>query len=172
MTTSRIPHDLSECDRELIEHLSSHVESEKQMIGLYDALAHDDHPYVAYVANLIAEDEARHHRLFLEWIETIKALAELRDAPDGIPHVDYHPVPHETIAMVDSLLKFEKEDLAASRKLRREIHDVRTSTLWGMLVELVIADTNKHITVLKFLRARLAEREVSGSKVSGIKARA
>ena len=40
MTASRIPHDLSECDRELIEHLSNHVESEKQMIGLYDALAH------------------------------------------------------------------------------------------------------------------------------------
>ncbi len=131
------------------------------MIGLYDALAHDDHPYVAYVAELIAEDEARHHRLFLEWIETIKALAELREAPEGIPHVDYRPVPPETIAMVDRLLKFERKDLAESRKLQREIHNVRTSTLWGMLVELVIADTKKHIKVLKFLRDRLAEREVS-----------
>jgi hypothetical protein len=161
MTTSRIPHDLSEVDRALIEHLSSHVESEKEVIGLYDALAHDDHPYVAFIADLIGEDEARHHRLFIEWIETIKALAELRDAPDGIPHVDYHPVPPETIAMVDRLLEFEQEDLAASRSLRREIRGVRTSTLWGMLVELVIADTKKHIKVLKFLRARLAEREVS-----------
>ena len=161
MTTTRIPHDLSEPDRALIDHLTSHVESEKEMMGLYDALAHDEHPYVAYVANLIAEDEARHHRLFLEWIETIKALAELRDAPDGIPHVDYRPVPPETIAMVDRLLKFEKADLATSQSLRREIRDVRTSTLWGMLVELVIADTKKHITVLKFLRARLAERKIS-----------
>jgi rubrerythrin len=160
MTTSRIPHDLSEVDRVLIEHLSSHVESEKEMVGLYDALAHDDHPYVAYIAELIAEDEARHHRLFLEWIETIKALAELREAPDGIPHIDYQPVPPGTIAMVDKLLKFEQSDLAASRKLRREIHDVRTSTLWGMLVELVIADTKKHIKVLKFLRDRLEEREI------------
>jgi hypothetical protein len=161
MTTSRIPHDLSEVDRALIEHLSSHVETEKEMEGLYEALAHDDHPYVSYVAELIAEDEARHHRLFLEWIETIKALAELRDAPDGIPHIDYHPVPPETIAMVNRLLKFEEADLAASRSLRREIRNVRTSTLWGMLVELVIADTKKHIKVLKFLRDRLEEREVS-----------
>lgn len=163
MTTSRIPHDLSEVDRALIEHLDSHVESEKEVIGLYEALAHDDHPYVAFIADLIGEDEARHHRLFIEWIETIKALAELRDAPDGIPHVDYHPVPAETIAMVDRLLEFEQEDLAASRSLRREIRGVRTSTLWGMLVELVIADTKKHIKVLKFLRARLAEREVAGA---------
>ncbi|MDP9464288.1 MAG: hypothetical protein M3P52_06670 [Actinomycetota bacterium] len=88
MTISRIPHDLSECDRELIGHLDAHVESEKEVIDLYEALAHDEHPYVSFIAELIGEDEARHHRLFIEWIETIKALAELRDAPDGIPHVD------------------------------------------------------------------------------------
>jgi rubrerythrin len=161
MTTSRIPHDLSECDRQLIEHLGAHVESEKEVIGFYEALAHDDHPYVAFIAELISEDEARHHRLFLEWIETIKALAELREAPDGIPHVDYHPVDPQTIIMVDRLIAFEEEDLATTRNLRREIRSVRTSTLWGMLVEFLIADTKKHIKVLKFLRARLGEREVS-----------
>ncbi|MDP9464287.1 MAG: hypothetical protein M3P52_06665 [Actinomycetota bacterium] len=61
--------------------------------------------------------------------------------------------------MVDRLLAFEEADLAASRKLRHEIRSVRTSTLWGMLVEFLIADTKKHIKMLKFLRARLAERE-------------
>ena len=99
--------------------------------------------------------------MFEEWIETIKALAELRDAPDGIPHVDFRPVPPETIEMVERLLDFEEADLATTRDLRRQIRDVRTSTLWGMLVDLVIADTKKHIKVLKFLRARLEEREVS-----------
>lgn len=159
MTTSGIPYDLSECDRELIEHLGTHVESEKEVIDLYEALSHDEHPYVAFIADLIGEDEARHHRLFLEWIETIKALAELRDAPDGIPHVDYHHVAPETISIVDRLLAFEVEDLATTRNLRREIRSVRTSTLWGMLVEFLIADTKKHIKVLKFLRARLVERQ-------------
>ena len=162
MTMSRIPHDLSEYDRRLIEHLDEHVTAEKEVIDLYDALAHDEHPYVAFIAELIGEDEARHHRLFIEWIETIKALAELRDAPDGIPHVDYHPVDAETIHLVDKLLDFEEADLAAAKKLRHEIRSVRTSTLWGMLMELVIADTKKHIKVLKFLRDRLSERSVIG----------
>ena len=134
------------------------------MIDLYESLAHDEHPYVAFIAELIGEDEARHHRLFLEWIETITALAELRDAPDGIPHVDYHHVSAETISMVERLLAFEEEDLATTRKLRREIKSVRTSTLWGMLVEFLIAGTKKHIKVLKFLRARLIERESSELK--------
>ena len=133
MTSSRVPHDLSECDRALIDHLNAHVESEKEVIDLYEALAHDEHPYVRFVAELIGEDEARHHRLFEEWIETIKALAELRDAPDGIPHVDFRPVPPETIEMVERLLKFEEADLATTRDLRRQIRDVRTSTLWGMV---------------------------------------
>jgi len=161
MTTSRIPHDLSEVDRVLIGHLESHVAAEQEVIELYDALANDPHPYVSYIANLIGEDEARHHRLFEEWIETIKALAELRDAPDTIPHVDYQPVSADTIDMVDRLLDFEEDDLIEARKLRHEIRDVRNSTLWGMLVELMIADTKKHIKVLKFLRERLAERRVA-----------
>ena len=131
-----------------------------EVIELYEALAHDDHPYVSFVAELIGEDEARHHRLFTEWIETIKSLAELREASDGIPHVDYHPVAASTIDMVERLLEFEEADLAATRQLRREIRDVRNSTLWGMLTELLVADTKKHIKMLKFLRARLSEREV------------
>jgi hypothetical protein len=159
MTTSGIPYDLSECDRALIEHLNAHVDSEKEMIGLYDSLSDDEHPYVSFIAQLIGDDEARHHRLFVEWIETIKALGELRDAPNGIPHVDHHRVDPQTIKMVDRLLAFEEEDLAASRNLRREVRGVRTSTLWGVLVEIVIADTRKHIKVLKFLRARLVERK-------------
>ena len=53
MTSSRVPHDLSECDRTLIDHLNAHVESEKEVIDLYEALAHDEHPYVRFVAELI-----------------------------------------------------------------------------------------------------------------------
>ena len=87
-------------------------------------------------------------------------MAELRNAPDGIPHVDYHPVDPETIHLVDKLLAFEQADLEAAKKLRHEIRSVRTATLWSMLIELVIADTKKHIKVLKFLRARLGERGV------------
>src|SRR4051812_583228 len=99
MTSRRIPHDLGEFDRALIEHLDSHVAAEQEVIDLYAALANDEHPYVAYIAELIGEDEARHHRLFSEWIETITALAELRSSPDAIPHVDYRAVSPETVAM-------------------------------------------------------------------------
>ncbi|HEY7628401.1 MAG TPA: hypothetical protein VH761_15115 [Ilumatobacteraceae bacterium] len=162
MTTSRIPHDLSEYDRVLIEHLADHVNSETEMIELYDVLERDDHPYVSFIARLIGDDEARHHRLFSEWIETIKALAELREAEDGIPHVDYQPVDPETIVMVERLLEFEENDLSETKKLRHELRSVRNSTLWGILVELVMADTKKHIKLLKFLRARLIERSAHG----------
>lgn len=160
MTTTRLPHDLSEFDRELIGHLETHVESEKGVIELYDTLADDEHPYVAFVAKMIGEDEARHHRLFVDWIESIKALAELRQVADGIPHVDHHAVDPETVVLVDRLLAFERQDLAAARSLRHEIREVKTSTLWGLLMDVVIADTKKHIHLLKFLSDRLAEREM------------
>ena len=161
MATSRVPHDLSQFDRDLIHHLEAHVESEKEVIRLYDTLSYDEHPYVAFLAQMIREDEARHHRLFLEWIETITSMAELRDTSDGIPHIDRQSVSPDTIHMVKRLIAFEEEDLEVTRKLRHEIRGVRTSTLWGVLAEVLIADTKKHITMLRFLLDRLNERQSS-----------
>ena len=158
MTMAHIPHDLGELDRELIQHLFSHVEAEKEVLKLYDELSYNEHPYVAFLAGLIREDEARHHQLFLNWIETIKALAELRDSPDAIPHLDRRPVDVDTVRSVQRLLAFEEEDLGALKSLRKEIHDLRTSTLWGAIVDYLTADTRKHIKMLEFLTDRLDER--------------
>jgi hypothetical protein len=164
MNSTGIPYDLSEVDRELIHHLGTHVDSEQEVLDLYQRLSSNDHPYIAFIAGLIGEDETRHHRLFLDWIETIKALAELRDSPDAIPHLDRRPVDLDTVDSVKRLLAFEEEDLVAVKRLRREVHDVRNTTLWGALVDYLIADTKKHIKMLHFLLARIDERHAEAGQ--------
>jgi len=153
--TKQVPVGLGVKDRVLYEHLQNHIEAESGMEDLYDSLAGTGHPYITFLANLIGEDEARHHRLFQEWMEAIRASAELTEAEDGIPPIDRKPVTPETMALVDRLLEFEKADLAAVKKLRKDISDVAETTLWGALLESLEADTKKHIGILKFLKRQL-----------------
>lgn len=137
----------------LYSHLENHIQAEAGMEDLYETLAATGHPYITFLANLIGEDEARHHRLFQEWMESIRAMATL-DKP-GIPALDRTPVNAETMALVDRLLQFEKADLTAVKALRKEIGDMVDTTVWGALIESLIADTNKHIGMLKFIKKHL-----------------
>ena len=86
-------------------------------------------------------------------MESIRAMATL-DKP-GIPALDRAPVNPETAALVDRLLQFEKADLVAVKALRKEIGDMADTTVWGALIETLIADTNKHIGMLKFIKKHL-----------------
>jgi hypothetical protein len=159
MATTKTPSGLggtnpSGSERVLYAHLENHIQAESGMEDLYDTLASTDHPYITFLANLIGEDEARHHRLFQEWMESIKAMAVL-ETPRGLPAIDRQPVNAETIALVDRLLQFEKADLVAVKKLKKEIGDMVDTTIWGALIETLIADTNKHINILKFVKKHL-----------------
>jgi hypothetical protein len=159
MASTKTPSGLSgtnpsASDRVLYAHLENHIQAESGMEDLYDTLAGTGHPYITFLANLIGEDEARHHRLFQEWMESIKAMAVL-DMSKGIPALDRAPVTAETIALVDRLLQFEKADLTAVKKLRKEIADMVDTTVWGALIETLIADTQKHIGILKFIKRHL-----------------
>ena len=143
--------DPSPSDRVLYAHLENHIQAESGMEDLYETLAATSHPYITFLANLIGEDEARHHRLFREWMESIRAMATL-DTSKGLPPIGRQPVSAETLALVDRLIQFEKADLASVRQLRKEISDMVDTTVWGALLETLVADTQKHIGILKFIK--------------------
>ena len=157
-TTTNVPAGLSVSERVLYEHLEHHVHAESGMMDLYNTLAATGHPYIPFLADLIGEDEARHHRLFGEWMEAIRTMAVLGAPTKGLPAVDHTKVTPETVALVDRLLEFEKADLTAVKQLRKEITDLRDTTIWGALLETLIADTEKHIGILKFVKRQLKPR--------------
>ena len=157
-TTSHRQIGLSTSEQVLYEHLENHVQAESGMMDLYDTLAATGHPYITFLADLIGEDEARHHRLFGEWMEAIKTMATLGDTSKGMPAIDRTPITPETIALVDRLIGFEKADLTAVKQLRKEIGDMTETTLWGALLETLVADTQKHIGILKFVKKQLKAR--------------
>jgi hypothetical protein len=45
----------------------------------------------------------------------------------------------------------EEQDRRELKRLRRQLRDVKDTTLWDLLVELMERDTERHIAILRFV---------------------
>ncbi len=54
--------------------------------------------------------------------------------------------------LTDQLVRREQEDLGELKKLQRTVRDLKDTTLWSLLVNLMRHDTEKHIDMLRFVR--------------------
>jgi rubrerythrin len=146
------PVGLSVWEQELYNVLREHVRSESQVLDRYENLADTASGHVRFLIELIAEDEARHHTLYEQWAETIKAMPFIAEPDDGVPDLKPERDPARLLAAIDDLLAFEKQDADQLKKLDKKLKDVRETTIWPLLVELMALDTRKHIRILEFLR--------------------
>lgn len=158
-TAEQPPVGLSVSDAALYQHLVEHIESESGLIAEYERLIGSPSAYVSFLAGLIAEDERRHHGLYEDWIESLKAIAELQFA--GLPPVITQHDAHDLVATTERLLEFEKNDSQELKALEKQIKGVKDTTLWGLVIEIMRMDTEKHIRILEFIRDQ-AKRKVSG----------
>ena len=143
---------LSTWERALYGHLMDHVKGEAAMVDRYDQLAINETGHVRFLLELIADEEVRHHALYQRWADTIKAQGVFAEPPDAVPDLVREADPTALMAAVDELIEFEKDDARQLRELDRELADVRKTTVWPLLVQLMEMDTQKHITVLRFLK--------------------
>lgn len=139
----------SVADRDLVALISRHGREEAARLERYEALADEASPAMRYLVELVVEDERRHHRL----------LAEIADAIAwGTVEHQGTPVPRAGTAGADAALVREAKALLASEKAdRRELRRLRrhlrhfTGTLWPLLVDVMLCDTNKHVRILEFV---------------------
>jgi rubrerythrin len=105
-----------------------------------------------YLVNLLVEDEHRHHRFFNELASSLKSEAELSGVEPVIPRLDLRLVDSaDLLATTRRLLEHERSDAAELKRLHKELHDLQDTTLWGLLVEVMQRDTEKHIAILRFV---------------------
>jgi rubrerythrin len=144
-------------EERLYQHFSQHVAEEKDLIDAYRALAErTDSKAFGYLARLIVEDEARHHRMFSELMNAVRADVEVRDVDPQVPRLGrWGSDPQAVLAATESFLRCERDDARQLRRLAKETRDFRDTTLWSLLVELMHADTDKHIRILEFVRDRV-----------------
>lgn len=155
MSTTSIP-GASVWEQQLYDHLVQHVEEELDVIRAYQQLAEQtDSPAFAYLARLILEDERRHHQLLRDLAETIRTSAELTGEPTPIPDLGMWGTDREQILEeTERYLRLEKQDNKELDALVRELHDVRDTTMWELIVRLIQQDNKKHQRILKFIRDR------------------
>ena len=152
--TERPPAGLSVWEAEVYQHLQAHLEHEAELLEAYEQLGLESgSDAVGYVVRLILEDESRHHVLITELLNTLRATVERVDeAQVPLLQGPAESPSRELAARTDELIRFEREDARALKRLIRELEPVRDTTLWVALLEAMQLDTEKHLRLLRFIR--------------------
>lgn len=147
--------------RSLADHLQWHMDSERGVLIEYEKLASEvDDERIAYLLRLIVEDERRHHRLFEEMVNWLRAETESR-ALTGPRIPTHHPQPvadadrQRLRERTDELLTFEREDMDELKDLHEVVEQVEDIAWWTVLIETMEHDTRKHIALVEFIRSTL-----------------
>lgn len=136
--------------RELVEMLARHGAEEGRILAEYQTVAESaSDPAARYLIDLIMEDERRHHRLLVE-IATAMAWETLGNVETSVPPLGWH-LDEDLIAATRKLREYEEHDRHELQALRKRLKPFEETTLWGLMVDLILLDTQKHATILKFL---------------------
>jgi hypothetical protein len=144
-------------ETELFSHLSGHAAREGAILDEYvQAAEATQSKALAYLIEILMEDERRHHRWFAELASSLEADASFSGTEPVVPRMDFHRADRVAVRDVTArLLEHEKADEKELDRLQRELKDVSGTTLWGLLVALMQRDTEKHIAVLTFVKKHL-----------------
>jgi hypothetical protein len=143
-------------EQQLYDHVSNHVATEVEILESYARLAADESisPAFRYLAELILADERRHHEMFKELAETIRRTSQL-DVEGPIPPIAGLRADRDRVVdITDRLIAVEEHDAKELKDLAKQLKDVRDTTMWALVVELMRHDTDKHLKILRFIRDR------------------
>lgn len=141
-------------EQEVYDQFLTHIKAENAILDSYRSLASDlGSRDVAYLANLILDDELRHHRLFEDLANSIRAEVDLGSSLDAVPDIPVvRPDPAALLEATDRLLELERQDARQLKELKRSVRPVAETTLWALLIETMELDTRKHIAILRHIR--------------------
>lgn len=147
------PQGASVWEAALFAHLTSHAADERGLLEEYAKAARStDSKALAFLVNLLMEDEIRHHKMFEQLARSLKTTAELSGTTPEVPDVDFQRSdPAQVLDVTRRLLARERADAQELKRLHRELRDVKDTTLWSLLVDVMRQDTEKHISILDFV---------------------
>jgi rubrerythrin len=140
-------------EADLYRLLTTHIAKERGMLEEYAAAAKTTGSHaLEYLVDLLIEDEKRHHRVFAELASSLKSESELAAEQPVVPRLDFSRRNAEAVLDASGrLLDNERDDLHELKSLKKTLRDVEDTTLWSVLVDVMIRDTEKHIALLTFV---------------------
>jgi rubrerythrin len=142
----------------LYAHLTAHGETERELLDTYrQAAEQSESAAFRYLVAMILDEELRHHRTFTELAQTLRIeVDELRDEFPVPPLGHWGFEHHRIVELTDALLEQERRDTAELEQLAGDLESVQDTNMWHLLVELMQADTAKHVHILEFIRRHAA----------------
>jgi hypothetical protein len=147
-------------DRTLYAHLTTHVRTERGLLEEYREVAEGSRSKAfRYLVDLLIEEEIRHHRVFSELAESLETTALMKAKEPVIPFMDFaQDDPAALLAATKRLLRHENEDARELKRIHRELRSMHDDSLYGLLVELMQRDTQKHLAILRFVKKHAQRR--------------
>jgi rubrerythrin len=141
----------------LIRALEAHLAAGAHDIADCQELAQESqHPVVQLLLGLIVEDEQRHHALLQRMVRRLHEEAEFSASATQtlpVPSDAQFGADEATIARLRALIRDEEEGARYLRHLARQ--DARLyDGLFGVLLETIARDSQKHAYVLRYLLRR------------------
>lgn len=143
-------------EQRLYDHISAHIDGERETLIAYQELAEStSSPAFAYLAQLILDDERRHHRMLEQLAETIRATAEMSGEPTPVPDLGFFREDRdEILRQTERFLALEEEDNRTLKAISKDLRDVRDTTMWDLVLQIIRDDNAKHRRILEFIRDR------------------
>lgn len=135
-------------ERALVEWITRHAKEEGALLERYEHVSGEStSPATRYLVDLIVEDERRHHRVLTQIAHTI-AWGSLNNPDGGVPRMIEGGGDGALVEQTRKLLATEKKDRAELRRLRRRLRTY-SGTIWPLLIDLMLLDTEKHMRILR-----------------------
>lgn len=146
---------LSEWAQELVDHLSRHMDSERDALAAYQELVERaGDPRIEQLALQILTDEIRHHQQFDEMRIGLRDEVEQR-----LPRMDRPRLTDadraELLRQTDALLALEREDVKELKRLGKRLRAVADTEWRAAVVGAMELDNRKHILLLEQIRSLL-----------------
>jgi len=140
--------------RDLVSHLEQHGSDEGELLAIYEDLVENSSDQGSrYLINLILEDERRHHRLLVEMANAM-AWGDPSVSPERATPAISRSVDADLLTLTKKLRRAEEADHRKLRRMRRRLRPFAKTTMWALIVDLMMLDTKKHATILRFLERR------------------
>ncbi|MDR3650118.1 MAG: hypothetical protein P4L20_13575 [Acidimicrobiales bacterium] len=139
--------------RDLVEMLARHGEEEGAILSRYQRFAEDaSAPETRYLVKLIIDDERRHHGLLVEMANAI-AWGLIDQSTDPVlPDMTHKDAGNPALAEeTQRLIQAEEHDHVELKRLRKRLRTFKNTSLWELIVDLMLLDTEKHIRILRLV---------------------
>lgn len=139
--------------REIVELLARHGDEEGALLARYQRFEHEaSAPETRYLVRMILDDERRHHSTMAE-IANALAWGLSRESPDpAVPDLTYKDTGNRALTEeTRQLLEAEELDRNELKRLQKRLRPFTDISLWGLLLELMLLDTEKHAQILRFI---------------------